>query len=151
MAAITGAHHTSFTVAELERSVDFFQRLGLELLFTREVTADYFGRIVGFPGCVLKAALLRIPGAAHHLELFEYLTPRGEKHTPRPCDPGSCHLAMLVDDLPGFCMDLRARGVSVPAEPVAITSGPNRGGYAIYFSDPNGILIELFQPPVSHG
>jgi lactoylglutathione lyase len=151
MAAITGAHHTSFTVAELSRSVKFFQGLGLELLFVREVTADYFARIVGFPGCAVKAAMLQIPGSQHRVELFEYLNPRGEEHRPRPCDPGSCHLALLVDDLPAFARELRTRGVTLPGEPVAITSGPNRGGYAIYLSDPNGILIELFQPPASHG
>jgi len=30
---------------------------------------------------------------------------------------------------------------------VAITAGLNRGGLGIYLRDPNGILIELFQPP----
>ena len=62
--------------------------------------------------------------------------------------PGSCHLSLLVDDLPGLHRELRTRGVSLAGEPVPITSGPNTGGYAIYLSDPNGILIELFQPPI---
>src|SRR5437868_5860026 len=130
MAGITGAHHTSFTVERLEPSVEFFQKqLGLDLLFVREVTADYFGRIVGFPGCVVKAAMLRIPNSAHHVELFEYVRPRGTRHQPRPCDPGSNHLALLVDDLPRYCQELRGRGVAGAGEPVPITSGPNRGGY----------------------
>src|SRR5262249_55629279 len=95
MAAILGAHHTSCTVADLARSLAFFRDvLGLEVLYTREVRDGYFGQIVGLPGCMVKAALLRLPGSGHHVELFEYLQPRGEPHAPRPCDPGSCHLSL---------------------------------------------------------
>jgi catechol 2,3-dioxygenase-like lactoylglutathione lyase family enzyme len=152
MPAIVGAHHTSFTVADLDRSVAFFRdRLGLEVLFVREVKQDYFDRIVGLPGCVVRASLLRIPGSNHHVELFQYLQPLGQAHEPRPCDPGSSHLALLVDDLPALYEKLRAQGVAFASEPVAITAGPNRGGYGIYLRDPNGILIEMFQPPHTHG
>lgn len=148
MAGIVGVHHTSFTVADLDRSVAFFRdRLGLELLFVREVGDDYFGRIVGLPGSVVKAALLRCPGSAYHIELFQYLRPAGEPHHLRPCDPGSCHLSFLVDDLPALYEKLRAEDVAFVGEPVPITAGPNRGGYGVYLHDPNGILIELFQPP----
>src|SRR5262245_50950967 len=147
MTAIRAAHHTSFTVADLDASVQFFRDLlGLELLWTREVRDDYFGRIVGHPGSVVRAALLRIPGG-HHVELFQYLEPRGQACRPRPCDPGSVHLSLLVDDLPGLHRQLRERGADFVSEPVSITAGPNRGGWGVYLRDPNGILLELFQPP----
>src|SRR5262245_60918147 len=110
MRGIVGAHHTSFTVASLERSLAFFRDvLGLEVLGTREVRDDYFGRIVGLPGCEVKAALIRIPGG-HHVELFEYVRPRGRGVAPRPCDPGSCHLALLTPDLPALYQRLQACG-----------------------------------------
>jgi catechol 2,3-dioxygenase-like lactoylglutathione lyase family enzyme len=145
---VVGAHHTSFTVADLGRSLEFFRdRLGLEVVFTREVADDYFGRIVGLPGSRVKAALLHIPGSAHHVELFEYLTPAGQPHQPRPCDPGSAHLSLLVDDLPGLHRRLAAAGVAFVSEPVRIEAGPNTGGYGVYLRDPNGVLVELFQPP----
>jgi lactoylglutathione lyase len=146
---IVGTHHTSFTVADLDRSVAFFRDvLGLELLQRRQIRDDYFGRIVGLPGCVVEAALFRLPGAGHHLELFQYLEPHGRAVHPRPCDPGSCHLSFLVEDLPGLHAELRSKGVSFVSEPVEITAGPNRGGYGLYLHDPNGILIEFFQLPV---
>ncbi|MCI0465175.1 MAG: VOC family protein [Gemmataceae bacterium] len=148
MPGIVGAHHTSFTVADLERSLAFFRdRLGLLVVSTREVGDDYFGRIVGLAGCRVRAALLRIPGSAHHVELFEYLRPPGQAYVPRPCDPGSAHLALLVDDLPALYQRLRAEGVAFVSEPVPIDAGPNAGGYGVYLRDPNGVLIELFQPP----
>jgi len=145
---IVGCHHTSFTVADLDRSLEFFRdRLGLEVVFTREVTNEYFGRIVGLPGCRVKAALLRIPGSTHHVELFEYLTPKGQPHRPRPCDPGSSHLSLLIDDLPELYERLRSAGVEFVGAPVRIDAGPNAGALAVYLYDPNKILIELFQPP----
>jgi catechol 2,3-dioxygenase-like lactoylglutathione lyase family enzyme len=148
MSRIIGVHHTSFTVADVHASVAFFRDiLGLELLGLRDIDDGYFGKIVGLPGSAVKAALLRLPGSSHHVELFQYLKPRGEPHQPRPCDPGSCHLSFLVDDLPAFCAALRKKGISLDSDPVPITAGPNRGGYGLYLRDPNGILIELFQPP----
>src|SRR5262245_28355109 len=147
MSGIVGAHHTSFTVADIERSLAFFRdRLGLTVLGQREIADDYFGRIVGFLGCRVRAALMRIPGSNHHVELFQYLTPPGVPSMPRPCDPGSSHLALLVDDLASLHARLRAEGVECVSEPVRIDAGPNAGGVAVYVRDPNGILIELFQP-----
>src|SRR5262249_31056398 len=111
----------------------------------------YFGRIVGLPGCKVRAALLRIPGGQHHVELFQYLTPPGETYCPRPCDPGSAHLSFLVEDLTEFYRKLHGNGVDFVSEPVLIDSGPNRGAYGVYVRDPNGILLELFQlPPRNH-
>jgi catechol 2,3-dioxygenase-like lactoylglutathione lyase family enzyme len=147
MAGVVGAHHTSFTVADLDRSLAFFRdQLGLELVYARQAGEDYFGRIVGLPGCTARAALLRLPGG-HHVELLQYLSPAGHEHRPRPCDPGSAHLSLLVDDLPGLYRDLAAQGVAFVGGPVPITAGPNRGGCGAYLRDPGGILIELFQPP----
>ncbi len=148
MPRVVGAHHTSFTVAEIDRSIGFLRdQLGLELLYRREVRAEYFAQIVGLPGCVVVAALLRIPGTTHHVELFEYESPRGEPVRPRPCDPGSSHLSLLVDDLPALYERLVAGGAQFVSPPVLVASGPNRGGYGVYLRDPNGILIELFQAP----
>jgi catechol 2,3-dioxygenase-like lactoylglutathione lyase family enzyme len=148
MPGIVGAHHTSFTVADLDRSLKFFcDQLGLTVVHTREVGDDYFGRIVGLPGCRVRAALLRIPGSNHHLELFEYLMPAGQPCAPRPCDPGSTHVSLLVDDLPALYDRLRGESGAFVSGPVRITAGPNAGGYGVYLRDPNGVLIELFQPP----
>ena len=144
---VIGAHHTSFTVADMDRSIAFFRdALGLELLYQRQIGDDYFGEIVGLPGSVVKAALFRLPGSGHHLELFQYLQPAGQAQRARPCDPGSSHLALLVDDLAAVYLQLQGKGVTFVSPPVPVTAGPSRGGSALYLRDPNGILIELFKP-----
>ena len=147
MARIVGALHTSFTVANVDRSVEFFRDwLGLQLLGQREIRQPYLDRIVGIPHCVIKAAFFQIPGG-HQIELFEYVEPAGQAVTTRPCDPGSVHLALAVDDLTGLHAQLTARGADCVSPPILIEAGPNRGALALYLRDPNGILIELFQPP----
>jgi catechol 2,3-dioxygenase-like lactoylglutathione lyase family enzyme len=39
-------------------------------------------------------------------------------------------------------------GVKFKADkPVAIEAGVNKGGHTVYFTDPDGITLELLQPP----
>jgi len=42
---------------------------------------------------------------------------------------------------------LEAAGAVLVNEPVAITAGINTGGRAVYLTDPDGITLELVQPP----
>lgn len=145
---IRGVDHTSFTVANLARSLAFYcDLLGFELLWEREIDNAYFGEIVGLPGCVVKAVHLRIPGSSHKLELFEYLAPPALPADVRPNNPGSAHLAFYVEDLLAAYDELAKKGAHFRSPPVAIDAGVNRGGYALYLLDPDGISIELFQPP----
>ena len=59
---VRGAHHTSYTVSNLERSLVLYRDLlGCEEIWRREIADQYFRDIVAFPDCVVKAALLRIP------------------------------------------------------------------------------------------
>ena len=41
---------------------------------------------------------------------------------------------------------LKQAGVEFISDPVALDAGPNSGGWALYLKDPNGIVLELFQP-----
>jgi catechol 2,3-dioxygenase-like lactoylglutathione lyase family enzyme len=145
---VSGAHHTSFTVSDLERSIAFYAGLlGCEVLWRREIGDQYFRDIVGFPECRVEAAHLRIPGSPHVLELFEYLAPRGVPADVRTNNPGSAHVAFVVDDLPSAYEELTAHGVRFRSPPVLIEAGVNRGGYSAYMLDPDGITLELLQPP----
>lgn len=145
---LTGAHHTSFTVSNIERAVRFYQEfLECEVLWRREIDDKYFGDIVGFPECRVKAAHLRLPGSAHILELFEYVVPRGALADIRTNNPGSAHISLLVDDLEALYNGLLSKGARFRSAPVTIDHGANKGGRAVYLLDPDGITVELFQPP----
>jgi catechol 2,3-dioxygenase-like lactoylglutathione lyase family enzyme len=151
---ITGAWHFSFTVSDLERSVAWYTEvLGLEYVRGQEQANAYTRSLVGFPDAHLKVAQLRIPGAhmprsAHHLELVEYVVPRGHRLDLATNNTGVAHLALQVDDIHAAFARMSAQGVQfVSPVPNAITAGVNQGGYSIYFRDPDGITLELVQPP----
>jgi catechol 2,3-dioxygenase-like lactoylglutathione lyase family enzyme len=146
---IIGAEHTSFTVSNLERSLAFYHDLlGFEILHMRpKITNQYFRDIVGFPDGLIKDAFLAIPGTDHRLELFEYVNPRGTPLDVRNNNPGSAHIALLVDDLVPLYEALKAKGVQFRSPPIYLDEGPNIGGWGVYMLDPDGITIELFQAP----
>jgi hypothetical protein len=55
--------------------------------------------ITGVEGAEIKLAVLKTPGG-HKIELLEYLAPADRKRVSlRPCDVGSVHVALIVDDL----------------------------------------------------
>ena len=141
------ANHVGLTVSNLERSVAFYRDvLGFTVRYERgEVTAEYMPRLVGLPGARLKIAGLDIPGL--HLDLIEYLAPEGATVAGRTCDVGNGHIGFTVDDMWAAYHQLVAAGVRFKSEPVSPSQGPNKGGWAVYFWDPDGITLEMIQRP----
>lgn len=149
-----GIWHTSFTVADLEASLAFYcGLLGLELVHRQVQHNEYTARLVGFEGAHLEVAMLCVPGepvgpSGHHLELVEYRHPRGCSLEAQTNQPGAPHLAFVADDIHADFARLKSQGVRFKAEePVAIEAGVNKGGFTIYFLDPDGITLEMVQPP----
>ena len=150
---IAGVLHFSFTVSDIERSVEWYTGvLGLELVHRQRQDNAYTQMLVGIQGAVLDVAQFKVPGVSpgastHMLELVEYLTPRGRDLGSLTTNSVGCaHLALLVSDLPERYERMRALGVEFRNPPVEITEGANAGGLACYFHDPDGITLELLQP-----
>ena len=151
---INGFFHVSFTVSNLQASVKWYTEvLGLDFVRGQEQHNEYTAKLVGYPGAHLKVAQLRVPGqtvpiSRHHIELVEYVTPRGEAIPLDTNRTGVGHWAFIVDDIHKEFERLSGLGVKFKAEqPVAIEAGVNKGGFAVYFTDPDGITLELLQPP----
>jgi lactoylglutathione lyase len=145
--------HFSFTVADIQRSVDFYtQVIGMKLVHTQEQQNEYTARLVAYPNAHLKVAQLTIDGmpparSGHLLELVEYVNPRCEPTDTATCRPGSAHLAFQVEDCWREYERMKALGVRFKSEPNAITAGINKGGYTCYFLDPDDITLEIIQAP----
>ena len=150
---IHGFWHVSFTVSNLETSVHWYtQVLGFEYVRGQVQANEYTAQLVGFPNVHLKVAQLRVPGltvprSSHHIELIEYVHPRGEDIPLETNRTGVGHWAFQVDDLRAEYARLAALGVRFKSEPNYIAAGVNQGGYAVYFTDPDGITLEMVQPP----
>lgn len=148
-----GVWHFSFTVSDLDRTVAFYvDLLGCELVHTQDQCNAYTAALVGYPDASLRVAQIAIPGqprglSTHDLELVQYVRPPGAPWTGEIKDTGAAHLALTVTDIFQRYDALRAAGVRFVSPPNAITAGVNAGGYTCYFFDPDGITLEIIQPP----
>ena len=142
-------HHVGLTVTDIERSVEFYRdTLGMHLLRRRVTDADYLSRQTGFEGVRLAAASFK-PSAdsPQTIELVQYLTHAGSARDSATNQAANAHLCFETPDIEQAYHRLKARGVRFKSAVVAITSGPNEGGSVVYFYDPDGFILELFQPP----
>jgi catechol 2,3-dioxygenase-like lactoylglutathione lyase family enzyme len=144
--------HAAFTVSDLDRSVAFYEQLGLRLRHRQHQVNAYTRELVGYPDAELEVAWLELPGgttarSGHVLELIEYRHPTGEPIRSERYQPGAPHLAFEVDDLRSEHTRLAAAGVAFVSQPVDITAGANAGGLTVYLLDPDGITLELLEAP----
>jgi catechol 2,3-dioxygenase-like lactoylglutathione lyase family enzyme len=150
---IISTDHTGITVSNLERSLAFWRDvLGFELSHTAHQTGELAREITGVTGAELKLAVLKAPGG-HKIELLEYLAPPDRtKHADlRPCDVGSVHVALTVNDLDAVLQRIAASGWKTAGKAQVLQSGPNAGKRVVYVRDPDGTTIELMQPPAQRG
>lgn len=145
---IIAADHTGITVSNLERSLDFWQNvLGFELSHRAHQTGQLAAEITGVAGADILIAVVKAPG--HKIELLEYRGPADrQQHVDlRPCDVGSVHVALTVDNLDAVLDRIAASGWKATGTPQTLTTGPNAGKRVIYVRDPDGTTIELMQLP----
>ena len=143
-------HHTSFTVSDVDAAEKFFvENFGMTRLGGGVYDFDYLRQIVGYSDARLKIAVLGFAsagGAGHKLELIEYLEPRDAAVDTATNRPGAAHLCLEVEDIQADYERLRSRGVQFKSAPVEVAHGINRRAWAVYFSGPDNIALELFQP-----
>jgi catechol 2,3-dioxygenase-like lactoylglutathione lyase family enzyme len=145
---ILAADHTGITVSNLERSLEFWRDvLGFELSHRAHQKGELAEKITGVAGAEILLAVVKAPG--HKIELLEYRAPadRREENGLRPCDVGSVHIALTVDNLDAVLESIAASGWKAPGTPQTLTVGPNAGRRVVYVRDPDGTTIELMQLP----
>lgn len=149
--------HIALTVPDLNAAVAFYCNVigGVELFRVGPFDAaklpqtpdgrDWTEAYLDVAAARLNIAMLQI-GSNLMLELFQYDSPQ-EKRTspPRNCDPGGHHIAFKVANIDKAVSYLRGKGVKVMDGPVAMESGPTTGVKWIYFLDPWGNQLELFE------
>jgi catechol 2,3-dioxygenase-like lactoylglutathione lyase family enzyme len=146
---IIGVHHTGLTVSDLKRSLDFYHGiLGFPIVMEKELMGTEAETIIALPGTHIRLAHVKA-GEHQTIELLQYLAPQGLSLDKRTCNVGNGHICFVVSDIQKTYQELKAKGVYFKSEPVRLSSGKSKGGYAVYFTDPDGITLELFQRPPS--
>jgi len=142
-------HHVGLTVSDIEAAIHFYRDvLGMKLMGRRpSVTADYVAQQTGYDNVELSVASFKVsPDGQQSLEVVQYMNHAGPPANQATNRAGNSHLCFVVDNFQACYDDLQAKGVRFQSAPVTITAGPNRGGMVVYFFDPDGHPLELFQP-----
>jgi catechol 2,3-dioxygenase-like lactoylglutathione lyase family enzyme len=131
----------------MAESLRFYcEGLGLELESERVTGGPYAREIWALATHDVKVVFLKVPGSDARIELFEFEDIERHDASSRPCDFGSGHFCLLVDDLDRVYARLADLGYQARSPgPVSITVGPHAGAKAIYLIDPSGYHVELYQ------
>ena len=141
-------HHVGLIVRDLDRSIYFYHDL-LGLPFANEPTPWFEGpaleRGVGVPGARLRQVCFWADEISQ-LELIEYGNRPAESDRPAPNNHmGAAHVCFRVDDVFTKKAELEAKGVEFYSDVNVVDEGPLEGWRWVYFSDPDGLALELVE------
>jgi len=148
MTWVTRFNHFNVSVSDMDASIRFYRGvLGLTLRGRGTVSYRHLDKIVALQDTEIEWAELDIPGGGL-IELFCYVNPPGITVDPSVNNRGTTHFALEVSDIDQAYADLAEAGVSVASDgPVEIPFGDWAGWRCLYARDPDGVTIELSQPP----
>lgn len=151
---VVGSGSYSPIVNDLDKAIEFYGGLlGLTVPPPPAPGPRPYGadpallKMFGMPGAQMRYVTARIPGATVGVEMVEVKGLDRKAVRPRPQDPGSTTLILLVRDIDAAFAPLKRAGVSVVTpggEPLAF--GANNGVRGVIISDPDGHFVELLQP-----
>lgn len=118
--------HTCYRITDVDRSVDFYQRLGFEEMARLPIRDEAVNVFMGFPD----------DGA--RLEL----THNFDQDGPYEIGTGYGHVAVLVDDLDATLERLAAEGIEPERAPYTVRDGGSR---LCFVRDPDDYRIELLE------
>jgi len=146
---LRAVHHIGIPVGDLDRTLAFYCELtGGEVVLENDMRGPQLSEGIGVEDPDLRFAMLKLGNTI--LEFIEYRSPKGKGYDRANNDLGINHIAFEVGDVRGVYEKLRAKGVEFNAEPHTFTEedgAPDVVGTTFcYFRDPDGIVLEVFEP-----
>lgn len=146
-----GIDYTAIVVADTDRSVRFYRdQLGLRVVGESDNHGPEQERLNNVFGARLRITSLRAP-AGPGIELLEYLTPGDGR--PIPADRAANDIAhwdvaLNVASAAQTAIQLRAAHASlISLDPVELTHGGDRFGFALLARDPDGHVVRITEAP----
>lgn len=137
-------NNIGIVVEDLDRAIDFFTVLGLELEGRTVVEGSWSGRVTGLADQQVEVAMLRTPDGHGRVELSRFLVPDVvEDHRTAPVNALGYLRAMFeVDDLDAVLDGIEQHGAELVSTEVVNYENVYR---LCYVRGPEGILIGLAQ------
>jgi len=117
--------HTCYRIADIERSVSFYEKLGFEELRRMDLPDGAINVFMGLPGDGARLELTYNPG----VDSYEIGTGYG-------------HIAITADDLDGALTGLAELGIEPEKPPYTVREGGSR---LCFVRDPDGYRIEILE------
>jgi lactoylglutathione lyase len=117
--------HTCYRIGEIDRSVAFYQALGMDEIGRFPIRDEAINVFMGFPDDGARLELTY----NHGVDSYELGT-------------GYNHIALTVDDLDGTLANLSEKGIEPEKPPYRIREGGSR---ICFVRDPDGYRIELIE------
>ncbi len=118
--------HTCYRILEIDRSVDFYKRLGFEEIDRLPIRDEAINVFMGMPGDGARLELTWNKGVDQPYEV----------------GTGYGHIALKVDDLDATLERLAAQGIEPEKAPYTVRDGGNR---LCFVRDPDDYRIELIE------
>jgi lactoylglutathione lyase len=126
LTSVSALIHTCYRIADIDRSVEFYEKLGFEEVGRLPIRDEAINVFMGLPG----------DGA--RLEL----TWNKDQDGPYEVGTGYGHIAVTVDDLDGALDGLKSVGIEPERPPYTVRDGGNR---ICFVRDPDQYRIELIE------
>ena len=149
MANVVGIGHISFTVSDMQKTLDFYCGiLGGTVLTetideTPELARNCMGDMAKDPYGKLKVAMVELGGL--EIEFLQYLVPETTPYHGDPSRAGSAHIAVNVDDIGEMYRMMKEKGVTLHSEINDCVRDGELVWKWVYARDPDGICCEIVQ------
>lgn len=140
---ILNKRHTGLVVRDLNRSISFYECLGLKVWRREKEVGPFIDAVVGIHDVHIEWAKMNCPDGSL-VELLQYHShPDIQPLADAPSNRLGCsHIAFTVDDIARTCGEIIRLGGTVVNPPAIAPSGLVRVAYC---HDQDGILMELVE------